>query len=70
MLPGEKGISWESHLLGAIVGALIAFLLRKTTETHELDYESSYDNNPIEEKYFLDRDTFDLTRNERNRLEP
>lgn len=29
MIPGWKGISWESHLSGAIVGLLAAFLFRK-----------------------------------------
>lgn len=33
VLPGQPGVSWESHLLGAAAGVLAAFVLRSTPET-------------------------------------
>jgi len=61
VFPGKPGISWESHLLGALVGILVAFIVRNVEEEHEkadkrreLEYEE-----PYEESYFFDRDIFD-----------
>jgi membrane associated rhomboid family serine protease len=59
ILPGEPGISWESHLLGAIVGAGVAFLVRNMRDVHEYEEKPSYDDVEQEEKYFFDRDVFD-----------
>ena len=61
LLPGEKGISWESHLLGVVVGAIVAFILRKGIESHELESKASYEDDPADDKYFFDRDIFDKT---------
>ncbi|MBK7096142.1 MAG: rhomboid family intramembrane serine protease [Saprospiraceae bacterium] len=59
VLPGEEGISWESHLLGAIVGILVAFLVRNVKDEHEVEERASYEDEKIEEKYFFDRDVFE-----------
>lgn len=61
VFPGKPGISWESHLLGALVGIFVAFLVRNVEEEHEKAdklRELEYDE-PHEEKYFFDRDVFD-----------
>lgn len=58
VLPLKEGISWESHLLGALAGVLVAFLLRHSKGEHEIDEPPSYENDKIEEKYFFDRDIF------------
>lgn len=59
VLPGEKGISWESHLLGAIVGVFVSFLVRNVKDEHELEERASYEDENYEEKYFFDRDVFE-----------
>ena len=38
VLPIQPGISWESHLLGAIVGALLAFRHRKSHLSEQEPY--------------------------------
>ncbi len=60
VFPGQEGISWESHLLGAIVGMLVAFIVRNVEEQHEIDdkrKELHVDN--YQEEYFFSRDTFE-----------
>ena len=61
VFPGKPGISWESHLLGALVGVLVAYVVRNVEEEHEKhDKKREMDNEDFyEEKYFLDRDVFD-----------
>ena len=61
VFPGKPQISWESHLLGALVGILIAFLVKNVEEEHEIadkKRELEYDE-PYEEEYFFERDVFD-----------
>jgi len=53
VLPIQPGISWESHLLGAIVGALLAFRHRKSHLSEQEPYI------PDEEPTTPDRKTFD-----------
>lgn len=50
----EKGISWQSHLYGAISGVLIAFVFRKKDlpPPHEFELEKTE-----EEKHFFDTTT-------------
>ncbi len=61
VLPGKPGISWESHLLGALVGILVAFIVRNVEEAHEKDerIKDSLNRENYEEHYFFDRDIFD-----------
>lgn len=67
VLPGREGVSWESHLLGAVVGILVAFLYRNNMEEDELPKRYSYEQDPnlLREDFFLKRDIFDKTKKER-----
>ena len=40
VLPGMKGISWESHLFGGITGIIIAFIFRKEDPYIKYDWEN------------------------------
>lgn len=58
VLPGQEGISWESHLLGGISGIITAYLFRnKTNLPHPDEIENTYQEE--EARYFLDRNIFD-----------
>ena len=39
VLPGAKGVSWESHLFGGISGIIIAFIFRKEDPYIKYDWE-------------------------------
>lgn len=66
IVPGQPGISWESHLLGAIVGILIAQLFKNIVEPNEEKKPHSYElEEPQPEKPFLDPNTFDQTKRAR-----
>ncbi|MBK7633924.1 MAG: rhomboid family intramembrane serine protease [Saprospiraceae bacterium] len=67
IFPGvEKNISWESHLFGAIVGLITAFLLKSVVEEDEKQFhESPWSNDPSSKSYFLPRDIFEKTKIER-----
>lgn len=64
ILPNQEGISWESHLLGGVVGILVAWWFRKYIEAEEVPqrYEWQDEENS---SHFLDRDTFTMTKEER-----
>ncbi len=63
VLPTQKGISWESHLFGALMGIIVAFWFKNETEKDEIE-SNSWDNDE-ETKFFLPRDTFEKTREQR-----
>jgi membrane associated rhomboid family serine protease len=63
IVPGEEGVSWESHLLGAIVGILIAWLFKERIEEDEV--VQPVKESPEPERYFLPRDVFEKTMAER-----
>jgi membrane associated rhomboid family serine protease len=67
ILPGQEGISWESHLLGGIVGIFTAFWFRGQLEGDEKPNKYSWEleEGKDAERFFLDRDTFEQTREER-----
>lgn len=68
ILPNQPGISWESHLIGAIVGILVSFMYRhdvEVDETPEVVQEPTYLLSDTDEDYFLDRDTFEKPKRER-----
>jgi membrane associated rhomboid family serine protease len=60
ILPGQPGISWESHFLGGIMGLVCAFIFRKKDKHFRYDWEEeeneippnkleiSYDNKKFE----------------------
>lgn len=65
ILPTKEGISWESHLFGAIAGLMVAFLLKGIVEDDDIKRDPWADEAGEEEQYFLPRDTFLMTKRER-----
>jgi membrane associated rhomboid family serine protease len=67
ILPGQEGVSWESHLLGLVMGAFGGWLFRGQLEDHEIETKrrAAARHKPREKEQFLDPDTFDKTRQER-----
>ena len=63
-LPYQKGISWESHLFGALVGIIVAYWYKNIRESDE-QKKSPWDDEISEKQYFLPRDTFDKTLRQR-----
>ena len=64
VLPYQKGISWESHLFGALVGIIVAYWYKNIRESDE-QKKSPWDDEISEKQYFLPRDTFDKTLRQR-----
>ena len=65
IVPSEQvNISWESHLLGALVGVFTAYWYKGNIEKDEDPPAPSWDEE-TETNYFLDRDTFSQTMKER-----
>jgi len=60
VLPDQPGISWESHLLGGLVGILVAFIFKDVLEPDEIERDIYADEIETKE-YFLPRDVFDKT---------
>ncbi|MFN8337738.1 MAG: rhomboid family intramembrane serine protease [Saprospiraceae bacterium] len=62
-----KNISWESHLFGAIVGLVTAFVFRNVVEADEEQYHQppSWANDNTEKQYFFSRDVFEKTKLQR-----
>ena len=70
IVPGREGISWESHLLGAMTGVVVSFVLRRNIEPDEIEHDPWENDDYTPKDYFLDRDIFDRSREDRNRQEP
>lgn len=66
ILPDQPGISWESHLMGGIMGILVAYLFRNSIEDDEKPEEDSFPDE-VRRPYF-DNGTFDMTKQEREIL--
>jgi len=49
VLPGQKGISWESHLFGAFAGLITAFVFRKVDPPKKYDWEDEPDDFNVDE---------------------
>jgi len=65
---GKESVSWESHLLGGLVGIFVAFLYKDRVEKDEVKEKSSWElEPPEEERAFLDPKTFEQTRSSRER---
>jgi len=62
VLPDQPGISWESHLLGGLVGILVAFLFKDVLEPDEIVNEAVVEET---QEYFLPRDIFEKTKEQR-----
>ena len=67
VLPGQEGISWESHLLGGFAGIFAAFWYRDQLEGDEKPqkYTWELEEGKDDEGFFLERDAFEKTREER-----
>lgn len=66
IVPNEQqNISWESHLLGAIVGIFTSYWYKGETEKDENPKPPAWEEESGERPYFLERDAFDKTRKER-----
>jgi len=64
MIPGWKGISWESHLFGAITGLIAAYLFRKIdppSKKYDWEYEpDDFDVKDLEVSYDPEKNKFNL----------
>jgi len=49
VLPGLEGISWESHLFGAISGLVASFIFRKSDPVKQYDWEDEESDVPAKE---------------------
>ena len=63
IVPGEEGVSWESHLSGAIAGILVSWLFKAQIEPDEVI--KPVEESPEPQNYFLPRDVFESTIEER-----
>lgn len=69
ILPNQRGVSWESHLFGGIVGIFVAYYFKEELEEEEIPKQKWNTLPHAERPYFLARDTFDMTKEERRRRE-
>jgi hypothetical protein len=65
IVPGKEGISWESHLLGAVAGIFLAWWYRADIEDDEVPPPPIYEEEE-EKEYYLPRDAFERTIAERS----
>lgn len=67
ILPGQEGISWESHLLGLVMGGLAGWMFRGELEDHEVKKrnEDLARRTPREKEHFLAPDAFTKTKKQR-----
>lgn len=65
IVPTKDGISWESHLFGAIAGLIVAFLVKGIVEDEDVKVDPWADEKLEASKYYLPRDTFEKTKKER-----
>jgi len=63
VLPGQKGISWESHLFGGIAGIIAAYIFRKVDPPKQYDWEDEEDDFDVDElevSYDPEKNKFNL----------
>lgn len=67
ILPDQEGISWESHLLGSLAGIFASYWHKSEVEDDEEGEEPDpFAEERLQEKqYFLQRDVFDKTKEQR-----
>ncbi len=65
VFPVQERVSWEGHLLGALVGVFVAYWFRDRIELDEEKKPPSWELEPQEEHDFLPRDVFDRKKFER-----
>ena len=60
IFPGEPGVSWDGHLVGAITGIIVAYILRGQMEESNKDEEQyTYLQEEAPKRRFFDQDIFD-----------
>lgn len=69
IVPMKEGVSWESHLLGAIAGIFVAFFLKGLIERDEEIRDPWANESEEPTAYFFPRDVFEMTRAERLEVE-
>ena len=67
VLPNQPGISWESHLLGAIVGIFTAYWFKEDIEKDEKPKQYSWEleQETSKRSFYFERDVFEKTKEER-----
>ena len=65
IVPNKEGVSWESHLFGGLAGIFTAFLFKNVKEEDEIERQDPWADVEEQEEYFLPRDTFEMTKEER-----
>ena len=65
IVPTKEGVSWESHLFGGLVGIFTAYLFKNVREDDETERPDPWADERGKEEYFLPRDTFEMTKQER-----
>ena len=65
IVPNKEGVSWESHLFGGLVGIFTAFLFKNVKEDDEALRPDPWADQVGTEQYFLTRDAFKKTKQER-----
>lgn len=67
ILPNQEGVSWESHLLGGLVGIFTSYWYKGAIEKSEKPETPFWEKEGYaeEERPFLPGDTFDKTKSER-----
>ncbi len=64
IVPNQDGISWESHLFGAIVGVNVAFILKDLVEP-TAERVDPWINESDDVAYYFSRDQFEYTKAQR-----
>lgn len=64
-LKPQEGVSWESHLLGSMVGIVLGFILKGIGQEQKL---TSVSPQNLSKEKFLPNDAFDFTKEERIRM--
>ena len=68
VLPINPTVSWEGHLFGALAGIIVSYWFMDMIEPDEKRQPYSWEHeSQTPPQYFLDRDTFEQTKSERNR---
>ena len=64
IVPFQEGISWESHLMGLIVGIIVAFFMKGIIEKDEVP-QNPWADDDSDFEFLLPRDTFEKTMEQR-----
>jgi len=63
VLPGQKGISWESHLFGGIAGAIASYIFKNVDPPKKYDWEDEEDDfnvDDLEVSYDPEKNKFNI----------